>query len=235
MKQLVVVLLAVGFGFGSVFAQSVDPPDAKINPVSLEIEIADPVWSETNFDIRYVVNPGRNATTFDLAVHPADDLRPRLAIGPNGDAWVVWWRDLATPQILLRTHDYASDTWSVEAVAGLPGRNPDIAFDGTRAWIAYEATDSAGTVVTLDALDDTPDPVSLTSSVATTTYQGQMDLQLHVKAGRLWVTWIDSDSEIGWSLYDAATEFWGLPGYENYASQGSKQALSQIESVVLAQ
>jgi len=238
MKRIVVALVAAGFGFGIAHAQSAEQPDAQVNPHSGQIEIADPVWAETNYDIRYVVNPGKTATSFDVTTDPANDLRPRLAIASSGDAWVAWWRDGALPQVFVRRHDHATDTWSAEidlGEAGIPALNPEVVHDGNRAWIAFEAREEPVTTIRVRAFGEGPDPFGFNAQVASTTNEGELDMQLHARAGRLWVTWTDGDVEIGWSVYDEATQFWSLPEYVDYASEASKVALSQIESSVLGE
>jgi hypothetical protein len=236
MKHVATAFVVLSLGFSATLLEAGDPPDAKVNPVSNHIEIVDPVWAETNYDIRYVVNPGRTATTVELATDPADDLRPRLALSQSGDAWVVWWRNGSTPQVLVRTHDHTSDTWSAEvalADPSTPGRNPEVVHDGAAAWVTFECQEGPQTGIRVRAIDDTPDPFGDFVEIASTSYDGNLDLRIHASAGGLWVTWIDSLAEVGWCEYDYASGSWGLPDYISYTDGDAEAAADQIELTVL--
>lgn len=211
-------------------------PDAKVNLLSGEIEIVDPVWAGDNYDIRYVVTPGDETDAFDVTTHPADDLRPRMIIAPNGDAYVVWWRDVATPQVLLRRHQHADGSWSAETIlssADRPGRDPEIVHDGSRAWVAFAEDGAPGTTIKVSAIQDGPDPFGIVAEIATTDFGADIGLGIHAASGHLWVTWVDSDVDVAWAEYDYASATWNMVQYDTYADDSVKNTLERIRGMIL--
>lgn len=239
MKPRLLVFLFIASFTPSLASVVPDPPDSAVNPQSEGIEIADPVWTGTDHDIHYVVKP-RFGSSLDVSVvtdHPLDDRQPRLAIGPQGDAWVTWWRDDAVDRVLVRKRLYADGSWSAERDLSLEGegsRAPVAIHDGTRAWVAYECDAAEGSGVGVVAIIDEPDPIPTRSLVGTSTHAGPLDVRLEAEGGHLWVSWIDGPSDLGWSEYDAASETWSVPLYESYAADDVAAARERVRDEVLA-
>ena len=125
MKRITTVLLVLSVAIGLPCLGADEAPDAKVNSQTSVIEIADPVWAVDNYDILYVVAPGERSRSTAVTTHPADDLRPRMAIAPDGDAYVVWRRAVATPPVRIRRHNHPHDTWSAASVRRASiGRRP---------------------------------------------------------------------------------------------------------------
>jgi hypothetical protein len=216
------------------------PPDSALNPRNGAIETTDSSWAASNFNVRHVIHPGQGQSpiVFDVSTHQADDPDPRLTISPSGDTWVTWRRNVATSQVLIRKRTFSTGTWSEEQVvsaSGESGTRPRIVHDGTNPWVVYLAPATGGTAVeTARIIDDGPDPFGRVV-VATTSYTGDLDVQIDAEAGHLWVSWIDSDSDVGWCQYDYGTSTWSSPSYESYVDDSVSEARSRISAMVLAE
>ena len=215
-----------------------DPPDSEVNPVSGYIESVYSAWENTDFNISHVTDPGDEQPIEVVIVsgHPSDDLGARIEISSAGDTWVVWWRDAATDQVLIRKRTYSDDSWSSERLvsdSGESSRNPEIVHDGSDAWVAYEFDDAGGTSVAANVINDEPDPIPDHTVVGTTSYSGDVDVLIQAESGNIWVSWVDSTSDVGWSEYDYSTASWGAPQYESYANDDVEAARARIRTTVL--
>jgi hypothetical protein len=158
-----------------------------------------------------------------------------LVIPASGDTWVVWWRDADSDQVLIRKHVYGGG-WNDEELVSIEGddsRDPEITYDGTNPWVIFESDDTAGTSVDVRAIHDDPNPFGALTSIATTSYSGDLNVLIHADGGHLWATWVDSASEVGWSEYDYASETWELVSYESYEADTVQDARSRIRDTVL--
>jgi hypothetical protein len=232
--------LLVGLGIVCALARvgafATDPPSSATNPQSGQIETADPVWSGSNYDIRYVVHSGVQSSPDieTVSSDPLDDRRPRLAHASTGDAWVSWWRDDDTDRVLVRKRNYATGTWLSERTVSDTeenSRNPFVVHDGSQTWVVYEEQGIPDTDIVVSVITDEPDPIEI-QTVATTENSGAVDVMAHVDSGRLWITWVDSNTDVGWSEYDDASDTWSLPAYESYASDDVTAARARIRQDV---
>lgn len=221
-------------------ALDAEVPDSAVNPVSGRIEIADPVWSGGSYDVHYVINAGVQQTPniFAVADSPLDDRRPRMALAPDGDAWVVWWRDAEPDRVLVRKRTQADGTWSDEVVLSDPevgSRDPHVAHEGNGAWVVFAAGVPLGTDVVVCSLGDEPDPLGMPVAVATAKIgcSEGIDPRIDAEDGHLWVSWIDSPDEVGWSEYDHASGVWGAAVYETYTGEAVTAARDRIRAAVL--
>ena len=236
MKRITTVFMVLSVALGVPCLGADESPDARVNPQTAVIEIADPVWAVDNYDILYVVAPGERSRSTAVTTHPADDLRPRMAIAPDGDAYVVWRRDVATPQVLIRRHNHTDDTWSAESVlsgADLPGRDPEIVHDGSDPWVAFAEESPLETRIKVGAIQDGPDPFGVLAEIASTDHDGDIELGLNATSGHLWVTWTDSDLDVAWAEYDYNSAIWSSVDYESYADDSTKHARERIRNTVL--
>lgn len=221
----------------SVGAFGVDPPDARVNPVTETIETVDATWSGSNYNVRYTeqTSGGEQLSSLLLTTAAANDLDPRIASALNGDAAVVWWRDLTTDAVVYRKHYYATGTWSPERIAGgitKSNSHPRVVYASDNPWVAYQVQNSKNRSVGCQIIDDTAEPIP--SIVATTAYNGDLDIRLHAESGHLWVTWIDASSQVGYSEYLYGSQYWALPAREPFSAGGVLAALSRIRSRILA-
>ena len=227
----VVMLLTLAGGV----AASWDPPDSAVNQQSGAIEIAHPTWSGTNRDIDYVVDLGDGPEVFPVTRHPSDDVRPRLANASNGDVWITWWRDEGTDQVLIRKRHFDTGSWDAEravSVADESSRNPEIIHDGTHAWAAYEFDVQASIGIVVRVIIDEPDPFDEPVVLAETDFDTP-DVKIHSEQGQLWVTWVDSVTEVGWSRYDYQNETWSLPSFESYLQDSVADARDRIHQQIV--
>jgi hypothetical protein len=223
-------------GSGNICIAS-DPPDSEVNPWTSNIELVDSVRTLSNCEVRHVINNGEGeppAVMF-LTSHPADDLRPRIEIESDGDTWVAWWRSAADDEVWIRRRDHLGGGWQAPRLIsedGEPSRNPDIVHDGSDAWIAYELEIAGGQIeIAARRVGEEPDPFGIRTVLAGTSF-GETDTRIHFAAGRLWTTWIDSATDVGFSAYDYTSESWSIPSYESYAYDDVQQARGRIRATV---
>jgi hypothetical protein len=221
-------------------AATPDAPDSRINALSGSIETVDTPWSGTNYNVRHVITPSGGGmliiTTLSSGSH--DDLGARLTVNTgNGDTWVAWWRDGSPDQVIVRRRVNATGVWTperVQSTATEPSRHPSLAFDGSNAWVAYEADAlTGGTTIEAKVIEDDPAPFVIAVPIATTAFTGKVDTLLQDEGGHLWASWVDSATQVGWSSYDYATGFWSVPAFESYADDTVAAARLRIRTTVL--
>jgi len=222
--------------FTSTAAFCVDPPDLRINAVSGFVEVVDAAWSGSNYNVRYTqaMTDGNSKGSALLTSNAANDIDPRIADAPTGDVVVVWWRDLKIDMVIYRKRTLATGAWGPERTVGRTtesGSHPRIAYLGGDPCVAYQIQNSKSRSVGAQIIDDDPEPFR--SIVATTSYGGDLDIQLDAEMNHLWVTWIDSASNVGYSEYDSQTKLWALPTFEPFATDSVAAARSRIRERVL--
>ncbi len=223
------LILVSSLAFGS------DPPDSAVNPRSGYIETVDSFLSAGQYDVRHTITWGSGQVTQSFGSEAADDVGPRLVIGPEGDTWVVWWRDGVPRQVFVQKRTYSTGTWGPERQVGDPSEScshPSIVLDGAQPWVAHEATDTSGRYIAVGAIQDDPVPMP-GLRIATISYSGETDVKIDSESGHLWVTWIDSATDVGWCEYDHVTGIWSAPGYESYADDSVSAARIRIRSSVV--
>lgn len=235
------IIAALTTGAMALVAPIAEPPDSQENSVSGTIETADTPWSGASYDVRHVINPGggRPLIIKVLTTDSRDDLGPRLAVNTvNGDSWVAWWRNASIDQVIVRKRINATGVWTAELVQSdstVGSRHPSIAFEGNRGWIAFEVGAPGGeTLLEAKVIEDEPAPFRPGTVVATTAYSGTIDAHIHAEYGRLWLSWVDSATEVGWCRYDTATSTWGVPHFESYDIDSVAEARGRIKSTVLS-
>jgi hypothetical protein len=223
-------------GLATVAAFGVDPPDLEINSLTGLVETVDATWSGTNFNIRYSIMNGAGslASSVLLSSNSANDLDPRIAINPSGNAYVVWWRDTPTDKILFRKRTLATGLWAGEQTVGMPSESnarPRIAIAGGSPWVAYQIQGARSRSIGAQIIADGPEPFRII--LATTSFGGDLDIQIHSVSGHLWVTWVDTSQRVGYAQYDFDKQFWLPTGYESFASDSIANARSRIQNLIL--
>lgn len=217
-----------------------EPPDSAVNPRDGAIETTDSSWSGSRFSVRHTINPnqGHGPVVFDVAIDQADDPEPRLAISANGDTWVTWWRRAPANQVFIRKRTHSTGGWTeprLVSMTGESGSRPRIVHDGASPWVAYTAPAAGGTLVeAVQIIDDGPDPFG-PLAVASSSFTGDLDVEIDAEAGRLWVSWVDSSTHVGWCVYDYGSNTWNAPSYESYAGDTVAAARSRIRTAILGE
>ena len=214
-----------------------DPPDSEVNPQTGEIETVYSVLDGSDTDIKHSIDPGKGEPILvaTLTTAAEDDLSPRLAIPASGDTWVVWWRDAATDQVLVRKHAYGG-SWAAEKLVSSEddgSRHPEIVDDGSNPWVILESDDTGGTSVVVRAIHDDPNPWGSLVVLTTTSYTGDLDVLLDSEDDHLWATWVDSATEVGWCEYDYTSETWDSVSYDSYENDSVEDARERIRDTVV--
>jgi hypothetical protein len=227
-------LAVVGWSCWAAFA--VDPPDVRINPATGLIETVDATWSGTGYDVRHTVSNGKGQiySSTLLSSSKLNDLDPRIAVLSSGGAYVAWWRDTTPNVTVFRARTGATGSWGSERTVGFTSESnshPRLANDGIHVWVAYQIQSSKERSVGAQIIDDDPEPVR--TIIATTSYTGDLDIQLPAEAGHLWVTWIDTAQRVGYSEYLHDKGFWTIPAYESSAGDSTSAARARIRGRIL--
>jgi hypothetical protein len=223
---------------GAVVATAGEAPDLEPNPLTGSVEAVDISYENGN-RVRHVVDKGQGADRTSEFISSAAGIAPRIAVNGGGATFVVWWKGGVgqTGQVIYRKRSLAS-AWSPETLLSNPGensRNPEIVQCGLSIWVTYEVVTGSATAICVTGISDTPEPFPTRIIIATTTYAGDPDVQVHSGGGEVWVTWVDSATHLAWSLYDRATGLWGAPGYQSYAASDIESARRIIRDFILAQ
>ncbi len=230
-------VLAVAFLFAGIAGAALAPPDAEVNPATGQIEAVDEMVGAGGADIRHTVDggPGQPDTSIVLADDPAPDLDPRIAIGPDGKSWVVWWRDAAIDTVLLRWRG-PDGSWMTElpiSEPDEPSRSPEIVHDGSQIFVIWLIDDGEGQDIAVRS-GSGPSPWPSRTVIHRTYYTGDADPDIHSSGGKLWVTWVESSDALGWSRYDYSTSTWSAPRFEPLGDGGRDAALARIAEQVQA-
>jgi len=226
-------LLAV-LSVAGLAAPPAGPPDAEVNPVTGEIETVDEV---SGGEIRHTIDggPGQPDSSVILTGNPAPDLAPRIAIGPDGSSWVVWWRDDGLGVVLLRRRT-VDGNWTSELPVSEPdepSREPEITHDGQRVFVVWLIDDGEGGDIAVRS-GDSPSPWPMREIIHRTYYRGPVDPDVHAGGGNVWVTWNEDESSVGWSTWDPVTRSWSEPAFEPVGEGGRDAALQRIADRIQA-
>jgi hypothetical protein len=214
----------------------VDPPDLRINTVSGLIETVDATWSGSNYNVRWtsITTAGVLSASTLLTTNTANDVDPRIGITSTGDVVVAWWRDLTKDAIIYRKRAYTTGAWAAERTVGLStesNSHPRLVISEDKPWVAYQIQNSKSRSVGAQIIDDDPEPFR--SIITTTTYGGDLDIQLNAELRHLWVTWIDGGSNVGYSEYSYEKGMWTVAAYESFASDSVAAARERIRDRIL--
>lgn len=208
-----------------------DLPVSRANPVAGDIETVDTFEAAGVSNVRHVVEINAHTkVAFLVSGDLVDDLAPRLAIDSEGHSWTVWWRDLETDRVLFRHLD-RDCCWS--RMRNLSGdlqdaRHPEITIFRDRPWVSYEATDASGASIHVGVIHDEPDPFGLTA-IASTGYDGHLDSLIESAGDHLWVSWLDAEHVLAWSVYDPEEDRWSDPESRSFAGSSIVQARDELQ------
>jgi len=226
--------LTVGVLIGAFAHPAVaGPPDAALNPVTSLVEIVDAVEINGVSEVRHTVDQSPSPLVTILSDASADDTTPRIATSNQGDAFVVWMRE-SDGSVRSRQFSYSLSAWGASRVisdSGDTARNPEVVHDGTDAWCIYEAQRFVGADIVVGIIVDEPNPV-LRSVVHSTPYSGDIDALIHYDMGKLWLTWVDDATHVGWSEFNYSTSQWTVVSSEDFSADSPEAARSRIRSKV---
>ena len=209
-------------------------PDSFVNPVSGNIEVVEAILQGSDYEIRHVENLGQGQLQSTwLTANGDDDRGARIAIESDGTAHVIYWRDLSVDEVRLRSYDPVNESWDSEreVSASAGGRAPALATDGTDTWTAFESDDGTLLDIIVATIEDDPDPFQLTE-VGSTSHSSPATA-VHAESGELWVTWVDSGTDVAWVTYDGATDSWSSVSLEDYSQDDVAAARARIRDEVL--
>lgn len=219
-------------------ALALDPQDSETNPVSGDIESVIAVLDGADYEIQHVDDPGSGAPleVHRLSASTVDDLDPKIAIRSGGATSVVWWRDSSTPQVWVS--ERASPSVAFGSAAQLSdatdgGKKPRILVHDGSVWVAYRFDGAAATSLAVLERGGGGDPWPSATTVGTSAYTGDVDQRLHSESGHLWMTWVDSSTDIGWAEWDDTNEEWSVAQVETDSGGDFDAARARIRSDVL--
>jgi hypothetical protein len=211
-----------------------DPPDSEVNPQTGFIETVTTVWNGSSHDVGLTIDRGAlPPLTAAVAAGSTDDLDPRVAIAASGEVSVTWTRDGSMGQVFVRARTAA--TWGLDQLVSDPSedsRNPELVYYGSAPALVYEIHGETTKSVAVSIIGDEPDPFGARSILASTAWSGDIDARVQTADGHLWVTWIQDDSEVGWSELDGSGS-WTTAAYQSYSADDTDSARSTIREAVL--
>lgn len=183
------------------------------------------VWSakgdsDASYEIRYsYLDRTEWISSTTLTSDSVDDYDPNLVFDSNGNRKVIWWADEDYDRIKYSASPASGGSWSDPIIVSNPSENcryPSIVVHESKVHISYERINSSGDRSVLTSSEEglTPWPEN---HVALTQRTANLLTRMHSVAGHLWVDWIDSDSDIGYSQFIGGT--WESPQYESYSGE----------------
>jgi hypothetical protein len=187
--------------------------------------------SETDHDIAWAQWTDAGWSTPRFLTNGLEDERdPRAFVEADGTVHVAWWVDAAGGRIMLASRepgeandestgdpsappDHAvadnalAEPWSTPlrvTAAGETGSRPSVAAVAGELWVAWERASSAdpdGASEIVIARQGANGTFGV-SHVAGSDQPHDLDVLLTVEDGRLWVTWVHSDTQLAASVFD---------------------------------
>lgn len=230
---ILLAVLAVPAGLacdGTVFQST--------NPVTGNAERVCPVWDGHDYEIYwYEQVDGTWSSGTQLTDNSADDIVPVLAFDASGSTGVVWRRSGANGRIYYRGAKLqgGTHTWQSAEVAISDGARDAsgawvvFAGDGT-PWVGWHEQDASGFRTVMGGAGDgaSPWPTGFARLQAgLTSFTGNLQLESRAKNGHVWLVWVDSGTELGYSEWDASAGAWGPEQHEPYSGSSDIPAAKQ--------
>ncbi|MBP7146584.1 MAG: hypothetical protein KBD01_03500 [Acidobacteria bacterium] len=205
-------------------------PAIGINPRTREPEAAWAFWDGHDHEIVVSRWDGMRWTAFrQLTNNDVEDLDPALEFTASGDRRFSWWRsDVAGPRILymedMQGLGSPEENVSDEAVASA---RPGIAIFAGLPRVAYQAGPPGNQDVVVARRDgDWKRETLFRTDYLGPHGDGDIDVQVHVAGGELWVDWINRDGQIAYRyLGDSG---WLGVEYESYEWDASVGVTEEI-------
>jgi len=185
--------------------------------------------SPAGYDVVVSRFTGSSWTTPEiLAGSPADELDPALVLDPSdGSIHLLYWILDGTPRVMHRQAPADLSSWSAPVVVSEPGEiacRPSGAIRDGVLHIVYEVHGLGYGTTPRQIIHATQDGTEFaTEVVATTQHDGDNWPQVHSARGKLWVDWIDTHCDMGWTLQQPGggwdpiqTELYETPEQRDY-------------------
>jgi hypothetical protein len=164
----------------------------------------------------------------------ADDALPHLAFTSAGDRRVAWEHHAGGSTVLFSARPASGGSWSTPEMVSdgtEDARNPRVAVHDGEPFVAYESVPASGNSKIVVGRSDTPDPFSRTQ-VATAGSAGSPLVRICSEDGHLWVSWVDTGTELGFAEYANGT--WGSVHTESYSGTSDiEPGRERIRALVL--
>ena len=165
----------------------------------------------------------------------ANDLDPQLVLDPDGSVHLFYWVDGTTPQVFHVVAAPDLSSWSAPIAVSQPGQSacrPAGVFHDGVLHVAYEVHDfgygNAPREVVIARFENgsfVPEVVAMTDNM------GDVRPQVHSHAGRLWVDWIDAETnwgvgEMAWTRLSSSGH-WEPIQYEPFGDREQRDYLTR--------
>ncbi|MGI0150214.1 MAG: hypothetical protein ACREDF_11880, partial [Thermoplasmata archaeon] len=217
-------------------------PDFNVNMATSHGEVTWASNEEGDTEIAYAETTeiGTWTQIFILTSNNFNDLDPKLTFSPaTGGTKIVYWRDDASPQVYIIERLSATAGWSSpKRVSGgnEAARYPSSIVAFGKVHVGYELTQAQGKDIIIAGRDDNPmsDSSQFIPEVIThCNYTGKADVRLDGQGGRYWVTWIHSDTQVGFSRFNGT--IWEPPQFKTYSAGDDTEAIRfQIRREILS-
>ena len=214
------------------------------NPVTGNKEKVCTVWDGHDHEVYwYEEVDGSWSAGTQLTDNAADDVAPHFAFDDNGATAVVWRESGTNGRIYYRARkdDNGVWTWQSSAVAVSDGTEDASAawvvfHDGDTPWVGWHEVPSSGDTKLMGGgtNNGNPWPTAFTTyEVGTTSHSGNFMLETQSKDGHLWMVWVDSSSQLGYSEWDDIDEEWGVEEHEAYDGESDvSDAKQRVEDTI---
>ena len=197
-------------------------PAFGMNPVTGAPEVVWSWWDGNDHEIalsRWQETGGWSEWEI-LTDNDVDDLDPSISIDELGTRRVSWWRAGAPDQVWFTEQSAGTDGWSGEervTVVVEAGLRPSVIEESGVVRVAYQRQAASATEIVVS----TRQGGWHATVVASTSYagpegDGDIDVQIHTRDGRIWIDWVDSGGFLAFSVFDPQTDTWSIPDTESY-------------------
>jgi len=199
------------------------PPSMALNPFSDIVIVAWARNSASGFDV--VVSHLSDDTWSQpqvLADHLDDALDPKLLVDPSdGTVHLVYWISEQSPRVMHRQAPADLSSWTAAVQVsdtGEPASRPHGAIHGGALRVVYEAHNGGLGEPPLEIVMATRDGSTFSTETVEISYYPEKNWpEIHSAAGRLWIDWVDSETEVGWVELNAQGQ-WDPVEHEPYAT-----------------
>jgi len=155
-----------------------------------------------------------------LTDNDVEDFDPSISIDGQGTRRVSWWRAGTPDQVWFTEQSVGTDSWSGEERVTLvveAGLLPSVIEQSGLVRVAYQRQAGEGSEIVVS----TREGGWQASVISATSYagpagDGDIDVQIHVRDGKIWTDWVDGDGVLAFSVLDAQTDTWSTPQTEPY-------------------
>ena len=199
-------------------------PTFEINGVTYEVECAFTINQSGERELAFseTVNGVWNQISVLTATTGVHEEDPAITSTPSGGSKIVFWRNMPASEIWMVERTSSAAAWSVPhkvSASSDPASYPSTAMAFGKVHIGYEVTRADGTkdIIVAGRLDNNPAASFQPEVIAHIGYTGKADVEVESHGAHLWVSWIQSATQLGWSSWQGG--IWSPVQFENYSSQ----------------